>query len=59
MTMATLGWGVVWVDLALARLAPSVAPDLRVAAWIALSLVVLAAITGVVMVSLAHPVQVP
>jgi len=35
MTMASLGWAVVWVDLALARLAPSIAPDLRVAAWIA------------------------
>ncbi len=35
MTMASLGWAVVWVDLALARLAPSIAPDLRVAAWVA------------------------
>lgn len=35
MTVATLGWAVVWIDLALARLAPSIAPDLRVAAWIA------------------------
>jgi hypothetical protein len=35
MTMASLGWAVVWVDLALARLAPGIAPDLRVAAWIA------------------------
>jgi hypothetical protein len=35
MTVASLGWAVVWVDLALARLAPSIAPDLAVAAWIA------------------------
>jgi hypothetical protein len=35
MSMASLGWAVVWVDLALARLAPSIAPDLRVAAWVA------------------------
>lgn len=35
MTMASLGWAVVWIDLALARLAPSIAPDLSVAAWIA------------------------
>lgn len=35
MTMASLGWAVVWIDLALARLAPEIAPDLRVAAWIA------------------------
>jgi len=35
MTMASLGWAVVWIDLALARLAPSYAPDLSVAAWIA------------------------
>lgn len=35
MTVASLGWAVVWIDLALARLAPSLAPDLRVAAWIA------------------------
>ncbi len=35
MSMASLGWAVVWADLALARLAPSIAPDLRVAAWVA------------------------
>jgi len=35
MTMASLGWAVVWIDLALSRLAPSFAPDLAVAAWIA------------------------
>ena len=35
MSMASLGWAVVWVDLALARLAPAAAPDLAVAAWIA------------------------
>ncbi|MBL8863474.1 MAG: hypothetical protein JNK02_15895 [Planctomycetes bacterium] len=35
MTMATLGWAVVWIDLALARLAPSLAPELAVAAWVA------------------------
>jgi hypothetical protein len=35
MTMASLGWAIVWADLALARLVPSFAPDLRVAAWVA------------------------
>lgn len=35
MTVASLGWAVVWIDLALARLAPAFAPDLRVAAWVA------------------------
>ncbi len=35
MTMASLGWAIVWADLVLARLAPSIAPDLRVAAWVA------------------------
>jgi hypothetical protein len=38
MTMASLGWAVVWVDLALSRLAPAAAPDLAVAAWIACAL---------------------
>lgn len=35
MSMATLGWAIVWLDLALVRLAPSIAPALPVAAWIA------------------------
>jgi hypothetical protein len=35
MTMATLGWAIVWIDLALARLAPGIAPSLPVASWIA------------------------
>ena len=35
MSVASLGWAIVWLDLAIARLAPSVAPSLTVASWFA------------------------
>lgn len=35
MSMASLGWAVWWTILVLARFAPSVAPNLRIAEWIA------------------------
>jgi len=35
MSMASLGWAAIWIDVLLARWAPSCAPALPVAAWIA------------------------